>query len=113
MDREYLSRQIGQSIRRIRLEKDLSQESLALSAGMHPAYFGRLERGERCPTIDTLYKISTALNVPIFDLLEITDENHPEQSNAIQRIASVLDRLPPDKQNYVADMVESIVNLVK
>ena len=53
MDRTELCRKIGASIRKYRLQSDMSQENLSLSAGLHPAYIGRLERGEKCPTVDT------------------------------------------------------------
>ena len=55
MERTELNKKIGQNIRKYRLKIDISQENLAMSAGLYPAYLGRLERGEKCPTIDTLY----------------------------------------------------------
>ena len=49
-------------IRQLRLEKGCSQEEVSLTAGINPAYYGQVERGLKCPTIDTLYKISLALD---------------------------------------------------
>ena len=63
------NKKIGQNIRKYRLKIDISQENLAMSAGLYPAYLGRLERGEKCPTIDTLYKISCALGITINELI--------------------------------------------
>lgn len=37
MEREELTREIGMNIRKLRLKKDISQEALSLSAGLHPS----------------------------------------------------------------------------
>ncbi|MBT2293448.1 helix-turn-helix transcriptional regulator [Paenibacillus albidus] len=42
---------IGENIRILRLKSGFSQEQLALSAGVNPAYIGQIERGEKNPTI--------------------------------------------------------------
>lgn len=110
MDRERLTKQIGMNIRKIRLQKDLSQESIALSAEIHPAYFGRLERGEKCPTISTLYKVAEALDVPIYALLDIRENSKPEKSRAMFRIEKEINSLPAHKQDELAEIIENIIN---
>ena len=70
MDRASLSRLIGANIRKYRIQKDVSQEHLALESSIHPAYISKLERGEKCPTIDTLYRLAKVLGVSIEDILE-------------------------------------------
>ena len=109
MDREQLTHQIGKNIRKMRLQQDLSQESLALSAGMHPAYFGRLERGEKCPTIDTLYKICNALNISIYELLDFQEEK-PKQSSALYKIEKALKNLSINQQEDMAEIIIKIIN---
>lgn len=64
-----VSKKIGQSLRRIREKKDITQEQLALDAGLNRAYIGYIERGERNPSTDTLVKIAKALKVSPKDLL--------------------------------------------
>ena len=49
---------VGSRIKYFRHVNSLSQEDLALRAGLNPAYFGQVERGLKCPTIDTLCKIA-------------------------------------------------------
>jgi len=59
----------GQKMQKVRKEKDISQEQLAGMLAMHRTYIGMVERGERNPTIRTLYKIAKALKVSASELL--------------------------------------------
>ena len=61
---------LGQRIRNFRTAKKLSQENLAELSGCHPTYIGQLERGEKNATIESIEKISIALNVSLSTLLE-------------------------------------------
>ena len=45
---------VGQRIRKLRRIRAISQEEVAFRADLNPAYFGQVERGEKCPTVDTL-----------------------------------------------------------
>jgi transcriptional regulator with XRE-family HTH domain len=59
---------IGQSIKRTREKKKLSQEKLAERADIHTSYIGQIERGLRYPSLKVLFKIADAMNVKISDL---------------------------------------------
>ena len=61
---------IGQRIRNNRTKLGLSQEDLAEFAGCHYTYIGQLERGEKNATIETIERISKALDVPLSKLFE-------------------------------------------
>ena len=76
-DRKTISYIIGQRIYEFRTQKKLSQETLAFESDIHPAYLGRVERGEKCPTIETLYKISKGLKIPLHELLDVSMEVKP------------------------------------
>ena len=58
----YMS--IGQSIRRRRKEKHLTQESLATNVETSAQYISRIERGQVCPSLEFLYRLSAALECP-------------------------------------------------
>jgi transcriptional regulator with XRE-family HTH domain len=64
-----VSKRIGQILRKIRERKGVTQEQLALDAGLNRAYIGYIERGERNPSTNTLVKIAKALKVSPKDLL--------------------------------------------
>ena len=109
MEREQLNKQIGFNIRKYRLKADISQENLALSAGLYPAYIGRLERGEKCPTIDTLYKICEALGISVCEILDFEGDTYTSETEAKFRIEKALDNLPASKQIRIAEIIESLV----
>ncbi len=67
-----INEEVGFNIRRIREERDLSQEELADLAGLHRAYVGQIERGEKNIGLKNLEKIAKALNVSIKVLLDIS-----------------------------------------
>ncbi|MFZ5376467.1 MAG: hypothetical protein AUJ41_02835 [Candidatus Pacebacteria bacterium CG1_02_43_31] len=60
--------QIAENIRRIRKDRNITQEALAYEAGLNRAYIGYIERGERKPSVETLEKIAKVLKVRIFEL---------------------------------------------
>ena len=53
----------------IRLDKKLTQESVAEGAGLHPNYISSVERGERNISIANIERIACALSVPMTALL--------------------------------------------
>jgi len=64
-----LSVAIGVRIRDIRKTKGISQDDLALRAGIHRTFIGRVERGETNITMKTLYKIASGLGILMPELL--------------------------------------------
>ena len=68
---------LGQRIRNYRTAQGLSQEKLAELSGCHPTYIGQIERGEKNATIESIEKISAALNVSLSKLFEkLGSETH-------------------------------------
>ena len=62
---------VGIRIREIRKVKNISQETLAVLADVNRTHMGRIERGDKSPTVATLEKISTALKCPISSLFKV------------------------------------------
>lgn len=60
----------GRVVRRERLDQRIAQDALALTATIDRSYFGKLERGERQPSLAVLLKIAKALGLPGSALLE-------------------------------------------
>ena len=110
--RETISSIIGERIRIFRTEQKLSQEELAFSSELHPAYIGKVERGDKCPTIETLYKISNGLKIPLHKLLDISSATDVSNTDAYYRIQNALDGLNADEMLKIAEIVEQITNLM-
>ncbi|WP_345780128.1 helix-turn-helix transcriptional regulator [Ornithinimicrobium faecis] len=62
-------RALGNAVREARTAAGLSQEGLADRAGMHRTYVGSVERGERTPTVGTLYTLADALEAEVYLLI--------------------------------------------
>jgi len=60
---------IGGAIRRLRKERHISQEGLALLAEIDRSYLGRVERGDNNAAILTLIKIADALQIKLTELM--------------------------------------------
>jgi transcriptional regulator with XRE-family HTH domain len=59
----------GKNMRRIRIAAGLSQDEIAIRMGVEQTYVSGLERGVRNPTLTTLDRAASALNVKLTDLL--------------------------------------------
>jgi transcriptional regulator with XRE-family HTH domain len=60
---------LGDAIRSMRVSKDITQEGLALLAGVDRSYVGRVERGDNNVAVLTLIKIAHAMNVTVAELM--------------------------------------------
>jgi len=60
---EVLARVFGEELRNVRTERGLTQEGLGLESGYHRTYISLLERGLRAPSLQTTFRLSTALGI--------------------------------------------------
>lgn len=61
---------LGKRIRKIRLQKQMTQKQLAEKCGCNRNYISMLERGERNPSYKSLVMIATGLEMELHDLLK-------------------------------------------
>lgn len=64
-----LATAVAKNLKRARLARKLSQESLAAKAGISVSYISMLEREQRSPPLDTLEQLAAALGVKPVALL--------------------------------------------
>ncbi|WP_413673287.1 helix-turn-helix domain-containing protein [Massilia cellulosiltytica] len=64
----------GKVLRAVRKEARLSQEQLALSAGVERNFVSLIERGINQPTIRVVFKLAEALNMSPARLVELTEQ---------------------------------------
>lgn len=63
----------GKALRELRRRQRISQESLALSAGIDRSYLDGIERGEHNVALINLIKLCKALHIKLFDLIKQAD----------------------------------------
>lgn len=68
-----ICKQVGNNIRRLRTEKDWSQEELADQTGLHRTYISGIERGVRNPTVTIIAKMAEKLGVEPSEILSKVD----------------------------------------
>lgn len=104
---------VGERIRQFRTRQHLSQEELAFASEIYPAYIGKVERGEKCPTIETISKIANGLKVSIPKLLDIDSNTEVEEEDAFHRIKVAMNGLSPEQMVKIAQIVEEITDFTQ
>lgn len=109
--RDEIAYTVGTRIRDFRIQKKMSQEALAFDSDIHPAYLSQVERGEKCPTVETVYKICLGLKISMSELMNFSLEPAPSSEEAIHRISLALSKVSSDKAVRIAGIVEEMVDM--
>lgn len=64
------SKKLGKNLRRIRIEKGMSQGDICRALNLDRAHICNIENGKQNPTLDTIAKIAKALGVTSDQLLK-------------------------------------------
>ncbi|UCV03286.1 helix-turn-helix domain-containing protein [Dechloromonas denitrificans] len=64
-----LRQTLGENLRRLRAQRDWSQEDLAFECQLHRTFVAHVERGKRNISLDNIAKLARALGVPAYRLL--------------------------------------------
>jgi len=78
-------RAFGQVLREIRLERALSQEALALEAGVQRNYVSLLERGLNSASIKIIFKLCHVLDVTPSEVLALVEQRVSKPTRAVKR----------------------------
>jgi transcriptional regulator with XRE-family HTH domain len=68
--RHDIAKRFGQRVRKVRLERELSQETLAAKADIDRAFLSGIERGVENPTLFTIQAIADALETGVGNLMK-------------------------------------------
>lgn len=96
-----IAKTLGQRIRNHRTAKGFSQEKLAELSGCHSTYIGQIERGEKNATIESIEKISTALNVSLSRLFEKLGAQENETRNIPLECYEFLSAKTKEEQEHI------------
>ncbi len=60
----------GNAVRKLRMQKNISQEDFAYLCGLHRTYISDIELGKRNISLDNIEKIAEALDISLTDLFK-------------------------------------------
>ena len=63
----------GEVVKEIRNGKAMSQEKLAYSSGLDRSFISHIERGVKSPTITSIFQISSALDIPVSEIMRLVE----------------------------------------
>ena len=65
---------LARAIRRLRKQRQLSQEALGLDADIHPTWISHIESGRVNPTWGNVRRIAISLRVPLAELAALAED---------------------------------------
>jgi transcriptional regulator with XRE-family HTH domain len=68
---KHVRKFLGQRLRALRKQRGLSQERLGERSNLSGKFIGEVERGEKSISMDSLYRVSEALEIPMRDLTDV------------------------------------------
>lgn len=99
---------LGKRIRYVRKKNELSQEQFAELIGIDPNSVSRIECGVHYPSLETLEKISTVLNLELRDLFIFHNKETVEEMRAF--LVQTATEVSADKLRDVVRAVRTVVD---
>lgn len=65
-----IAKSFGEVLKQLRQDRGLSQEELGFASGYHRTYISLLERGEKSPSLRTIFRLAQALKVEPSEMVE-------------------------------------------
>jgi transcriptional regulator with XRE-family HTH domain len=96
-----MRRLVGRNVRRIRLERGLTQEEFADASGFAQQYLSDLERGRRNPTVVTLFELADALGTSHVELVALDGEFEAELKVRGKQLRAKRKRAKPPRRKAV------------
>ena len=100
---------IGETIRNYRLQKSMSQGDIEKRTGLLRCYLSRVENGHTIPSLDTLAKIASAMEVP---LAQFFGDAHANGGKATPHLGEDEVRFLTQIRRYSPNLSESDRKLV-
>ncbi|MCX4299118.1 MAG: helix-turn-helix transcriptional regulator [Lachnospiraceae bacterium] len=98
--------EIGLRLRRIRREKDYTQEQMAEMLGISTAYYGKIERGVNSLSIKRLHTLNVKLGIDITYLITGKDNN-------TLSMGQILAECPIRKRHDLEQIIKHALNLME
>src|SRR5437764_14731308 len=89
MGKNDVKKYFGAAVRSRRDHLGISQEELAGRAGLHRTYISDVERGARNVSLESIYRLATALEVPLSVLFARVEELSSDQPPSVSAVELV------------------------
>jgi transcriptional regulator with XRE-family HTH domain len=87
---KHVRKALGERLRSLRNDRGLSQQRLGQRSGLSGKFIGEVERGEKSISIDSLYHVCAALDVPLHDLTDMDPARRTRRSLELERLRALL-----------------------
>jgi len=104
-------RLLGEKIKKMRLNKGLTQEALAEQTNLSAPYIGQIERGERKLSVETLVQIGNSLGAS-FDYL-LQSDPRPKHDAALDELLAAFKGRTNSEIKMIIDVGKTILKHCK
>ena len=74
----------GEKIKELRTKQNITQEELSFRSGVSRSHIGMIEKGLRDISLTCIFKLSRALNTPIYEIFDFDSiEKYQNEDNPI------------------------------
>jgi len=109
-----IKKQFGTRLRSLRIGKGLTLEDLSDLSGLHSTYIGSVERGERNISLEAIERLAKGLQVEMFDLFVLNDENIGENlEEFLKGVKIQIASLNKKERKFFLDLTRAIASGLK
>ena len=99
---------LGARIKKIRLEKGLSQEELAHLCNTNAAHIGRIERSENNTSLEVVCRIAEGLGITIKALLDFENEPQlPTYDEHTMKAIAYMQSQPDETKEQIVEIIKT------
>jgi transcriptional regulator with XRE-family HTH domain len=106
---------LGEKIRNIRHNNDMSQDELAKNLRINRNYLSRIETDKSFPTSDILYRLASIFNISIDNLLEVNKigQDINSRKEKITTINKYCNNLTSQELDFIIKIIKTMNNHIK
>ena len=86
----HVRRFLGQRLRLLRKQRGWSQHKLGAYSRLSGKFIGEVERGEKSISVDSLYSVARALEVPLKTLTDVPANAHLTPTEEAEKLFALL-----------------------
>lgn len=110
---------LGESIRKIRLARGISQGEMQKRTGILRSYLSRVENGHTVPSFATLQRLAGAMGVTLSDFFSPEGAPHPSSgsgdsaSEYLRELKNLLPQISAEQRQQLLDTVKQMARARK